>query len=170
MSHGEYEPVPEFESLSEAQRAPPEMMEKFLEFMGELTNVQEKLTSEEYKAIADSASAVYDSAIAYRRKKAEASVRDSERLSAMADRAIDLIVCKIVRDVPWNDLTMKKLVQYVATECGPGIRPEHLNKVKIKSILDREIKLLVRQGRGDPVGKGKAPVVQSREARKVAPY
>ena len=139
----------DFEAIPETERAPKEMMDKFLEFMGELSNVQEKLTDNEYKSIADSASAVYQSAIDYRHKKAGEILKAGDLLSTIANQAIDAVVCKIVRDVPWADLTVNSLLTYVADEC-PGLKVGMLNKQNIKAVLDREVKMLIAQGREDP--------------------
>lgn len=149
------------------------MMTNFLEFMGELSAVQEKLSDVEYKTIADSAQKLYDSAVEYRNKKAMESQRDMERLGAIAGKAIDALVCKVVRDVPWDELTPNKMVDRLTAETNGAIPRAAMNKTTIKAIMDRETALLHREDRTDPMGKLRGlRVMRAREERKAAgrPY
>ena len=128
------------------------VMDKFLEFMADILDVQEKLSSGEYKKLSESANALYESCIQDKQNYVDAHEREHTKMIAMADKALESIICLVVRDEPWKDLTANKVREIVAERCGPSVQAHMIDMHRVKAIVDREIRLLVADGRKDPAG------------------
>ena len=126
------------------------VMNKFLEFMADILDVQQKLTDAEYKKLAESANALYQSCINDRQETVSMQAAERVKIIAMATRAFDSTICVIMRDYPWTDLTATKVRDLVAQRCGPSVSPAMIDRTFVRDIMDREIRLLVAEGRNDP--------------------
>lgn len=131
-----------------------EVMDQFMEFMADILDTQNDLTDQKYKKLSESADALYKSSIAYRQQKADQHVLERKKMRALANITIDALICKIVRDEPWDTLTPTKVRIKVAHQCGVGISPSMIDLDEIKQVMERETKLLVKAGRSDPAQHG----------------
>lgn len=129
---------------------PKQVMNQFLEFMGDIIDVQQKLTDSEYKRLTDSANALYQACIAYRQEKANAHTETMSKVAALSDMTIDALVCKVVRDEPWDGLTLNVLKRRVLSHLPHCLSASMIDTTKLKHVMDREVKALVAAGRSDP--------------------
>ena len=134
---------------------PKAIMDDLMEFMADILDLQNDLKDEKYKKLAERAESLYKAAIEYRQEKANAHAKEKRRFEAMTAIAVDALVCKIVRDEPWEGLTPTVLRNKLARSFGVGVSPSSIDLQAVKETMDREVKLLVAAGRSDPAGGSK---------------